>query len=285
LLLRPFIRLPWVAFAHGWTDEDRRIRAYNRLDFRLLRYPDAVVAVSQDVRRRLEAAGVPSSRITVIPNAVDLPTTAPRLEGGSWRASLGLSPLRPVVSVIGRLSPEKGQDVFLRACGVARRCGTPFTAVLVGEGPSTTSLRAQVEDAGLSPIVRFAGYHSDVSAVYRESDIIVIPSRSEGLPNVLLEAMALGKPVIATNAGGIPEVIRNGVNGVLVPIADPESMARAMSMLLTSAEQRAILGRNAAATAPAFSPSTRAQRILALYDEVTATTASCRRARPVQSSS
>jgi glycosyltransferase involved in cell wall biosynthesis len=156
---------------------------------------------------------------------------------------------------------------------------------LVGEGPSTTSLRAQVEDAGLSPIVRFAGYHSDVSAVYRESDIIVIPSRSEGLPNVLLEAMALGKPVIATNAGGIPEVIRNGVNGVLVPIADPESMARAMSMLLTSGEQRAILGRNAAATAPAFSPSTRAQRILALYDEVTATTASCRRARPVQSSS
>ena len=90
LLLRPLTGLPWIAFAHGWTDENRRIRLYNRLDFRLLRYPDRVVAVSDSVRRRLESTGVPSSRITVIPNAVEIGAgdpPRPMAVGGARSAS------------------------------------------------------------------------------------------------------------------------------------------------------------------------------------------------------
>lgn len=270
LLLRPLTRLPWIAFAHGWTDEDRRIRLYNRLDFRLLRYPDRVVAVSDSVRRRLEATGVPSSRITVIPNAVEIDAGERRADAAGWRGSLGIPAGTPVLSVIGRLSPEKGQDVFLEACRLAAQKECKFVGVFVGEGPWEKELRARAKALGLESRVRFAGYCQDVAPVYAASDVIVIPSRSEGLPNVLLEAMALGTPVIATGVGGIREVIQDGTNGRLVPSEDPVKMADAICPLLGNAEERAFFARNAVATARSFSPEIRAGRILGAYATLTA---------------
>jgi glycosyltransferase involved in cell wall biosynthesis len=265
LLLRPLSRLPWIAFAHGWTDENRRIRLYNRLDFRLLRYPDRVVAVSDSVRRRLETKGVPSSRITVIPNAVEIGAGDPPQADGRWRGSLGIPEGMPVLSVIGRLSPEKGQDVFLEACRLAAQKDCKFVGVLVGEGPWEDELRARAKTLGLELRVRFAGHCQDVAPVYAASDVIVIPSRSEGLPNVLLEAMASGKPVVATRVGGIPEVLSDGVNGWLVPPEDPVRLGDAMAALLADTQLRHVLGDRACLDARRFSPQARAERILAVY--------------------
>jgi len=284
LLLRPLTRLPWIAFAHGWTDEDRRIRLYNRLDFRLLRYSDRVVAVSDSVRRRLEATGVPSARITVIPNAVEINTGERPVDAAGWRRRLGIPARTPVLSVIGRLSPEKGQDIFIEACGVAAQKNCEFVGVLVGEGPWEKELRVKTKALGLESRVRFAGHCQDVASVYAASDVIVIPSRSEGLPNVLLEAMAFGKPVIATGAGGIPEVIHDGTDGRLVPSEDPANMAAAICSLLGNAEERAFFARNAAATARLFSPEIRAGRILGAYATLIAASDHPRRGRPTHSS-
>lgn len=265
LLLRLLTGLPWIAFAHGWTDEDRRIRLYNRLDFRLLRYPDRVVAVAESVRRRLEATGVPSSRITVIPNAVEIDAGERPVDDAGWRRRLGIPAGTAVLSVIGRLSPEKGQDVFLEACRFAAQMDCKFVGVLVGEGAWEKELRAKTTALGLESRVRFAGHCQDVAPVYAASDVIVIPSRSEGLPNVLLEAMASAKPVIATRVGGIPEVVSDGVNGRLVPPEDPVRLADAMAALLSDSQLRGALGERACVDVRSFSPRARAERILSVY--------------------
>jgi len=265
LFLRALTGLPWIAFAHGWTDEDRRIGLYNRLDFRLLRYPDCVVAVSDSVRRRLEATGVPSSRITVIPNAVEIDAGERSVDVRGWLGSLDIPAGTPVLSVIGRLSPEKGQDLFLEACQVAAQKDCKFVGVLVGEGPWENELRARAKALGLESRVRFAGHSQDVAQVYAASDVIVIPSRSEGLPNVLLEAMAAGKPVVATRVGGIPEVLSDGVNGRLVPPEDPVRLADAMAALLADRPLQRALGERAWVDARSFSPRARVERILSVY--------------------
>jgi glycosyltransferase involved in cell wall biosynthesis len=265
LLLRPLTGLPWVAFAHGWTDEDRRIRLYNRLDFRLLRYPDRIVAVSDSVRRRLEARGVPPTRITVVPNAVEIGDANRPLDDTGWRGSLGIPAGTSVISVVGRLSPEKGQDVFLEACHFARHKDAQFVAVFVGEGPWESDLRTKASALGLESRVRFVGHCGDVAPVYAASDMIVIPSRSEGLPNVLLEAMAFGKAVVATCVGGIPEVLSDRINGLVVPPEDPVRLADAMVGLLADRQLRCALGERARVDAGNFSPQTRVERILSVY--------------------
>jgi glycosyltransferase involved in cell wall biosynthesis len=265
-LLRQLTGLPWIAFAHGWTDENRRIRLYNRLDFRLLRYPDRVVAVSDSVRCRLEATGVPSSRITVIPNAVEIGTGEWPVDDTDWRGSLGIPAGASVLSVIGRLSPEKGQDVFLEACRLAADKDCKFVGVLVGEGPWENELRARVKALGLESRVRFVGHCQDVAPVYAASDVIVIPSRSEGLPNVLLEAMASGKPVVATRVGGIPEVLSDGVSGRLVPPEDPVRLASAIVALVADRRLRHALGERACVDARSFSPQARTESILSVYE-------------------
>jgi glycosyltransferase involved in cell wall biosynthesis len=265
LLLRLLTGLSWIAFAHGWTDENRRVRLYNRLDFWLLRHSDRVVAVSDSVRRRLEATGVPSSRITVIRNAVEIGTDEPPRDNGLWRGHLGIPPEMPVLSVIGRLSPEKGQDVFLEACRLAAQKDCRFVGVLVGEGLWEHELRAKTKALGLESRVRFAGHCQDGAQVYAGSDVIVIPSRSEGLPNVLLEAMASAKPVVATHVGGIPEVLTDGVNGRLVPPEDPVRLADIMASLLADSQLRRTLAERASVDARSFSPQARAKRILSVY--------------------
>lgn len=264
-LLRRMVGLPWVAFAHGWTDEDRRVRLYNRLDRWLLRYPDRVVAVSDGVRRRLEQDRVSPGRITVVPNAVEIPPPEETVPDGRWRSAQGLPAGAPIVSVVGRLSPEKGQDVFVDACRILRDEGLDFVAALVGDGPLDVALRDRVRSLGLDRHVRLTGHVRDVTAVYRDTDLVVIPSRAEGLPNALLEALAFGRPVVACAVGGIPEVIRDGDSGRLVPRGDARALADAMAPLLRDQRSRAALARRGLEVAQRFSPRARAERILGLY--------------------
>jgi glycosyltransferase involved in cell wall biosynthesis len=171
----------------------------------------------------------------------------------------------PVVSVIGRLSPEKGQDVFLEACRLAAQKDCEFVGVLVGEGPWEHELRARAKAMGLESRVRFVGHRQDVASVYAASDVIVIPSRSEGLPNVLLEAMASGKPVVATRVGGIPEVLSDEINGRLIPPEDPVRLGDVIAALLADRQLTCALGERARADARSFSPQARAERILSVY--------------------
>lgn len=266
LSLRLTLGLPWIGFEHGFTTETWRVRLYHRLAW-LLRYADRAVVVSGRLERQLRGMGVPAARLVRLHNAVepDVPGTQPA--PGTFRQAHHIPPEAPLVAVIGRISSEKGQRVFLEAFAVANAALPSLHAVLVGEGPDEAFIAAQIGRMGLGDRVHWIGYHRPIAPIYRDADLVVIPSFTEGIPNVLLEALAAGCPVVATAVGGIPEVVVDGEHALLVPPGEPGIMGDAMVRALQDKPLRDRLieaGRDRIASQ--HSPIQRARRIEGLYD-------------------
>jgi len=262
-------RVPWVAFSHGYTSENRRISLYNRLDAWVLRHADAVVAMSRAMVDQLAAGGVPLNRIHIIHNAIDPAEHSVGGSGSRWRRRWGISADEVVLGVIGRLSPEKGQQIFLEAFqGVVAR-DPNRRAVLVGDGPEKERLVQLVRRLGLTNHVLFTGHDSHIEELYPALDLVVIPSLSEGLPNVLLESLLYGKPVVAAEVGGIPEILKPAGAGWLVPPGNVRALEHAMLDALQDAERRTSSGsagleyvrRNC-------SPQRRAETVSRLYRRI-----------------
>jgi glycosyltransferase involved in cell wall biosynthesis len=170
-------------------------------------------------------------------------------------------------AVIGRLSPEKGVDVLLESMSILRARGVPVGLLIAGDGPARAALEAQAARLSLGEVVRFLGQVHDVGALYREIDLLVIPSRSEGLPNVLLEALRHGRFAVATRVGAVPDVLEGSRAGLLVPAEDPEALASAIATALearlapeASADRAAIVER--------FSLASRVRTLQRIHDLV-----------------
>ncbi|HKN86868.1 MAG TPA: glycosyltransferase [Nitrospiraceae bacterium] len=235
-------KIPWLAFSHGYTSENRRISLYNRLDAWVLRRADAVVAMSRAMADQLAAGGVPVNRIHVIHNAIDPAERCVDGSGPRWRRRWGISAEEVVVGVIGRLSPEKGQQIFLEAFQGVVAQAPNRRAVFIGDGPEKERLRQQVSRLGLANHVLFTGHDPHIEELYPALDLVVIPSLSEGLPNVLLEALLYGKPIVAAEVGGIPEILKPAAAGWLVPPGDAGALEAAMLDALQDRERRASSG-------------------------------------------
>ena len=242
LLRRTGLRFGWVGCFHGSTAENLKVRAYHRLDQLLLRAADRIVLMAESQRAGLGGAG---PRATVISNAVLPPTGSPDAPAPSWNAGL----TRPVLACLGRLSHEKGVDLLLRAAALVANHDPhrPWSLVIAGDGPEREPLNALASSLGVASRVHFIGHLEDPWTLYRRCDAVIIPSRSEGLPNVLLEAIAADLPVIATRVGAIPDVIGTSAAAALVPPDDVEALANAIETCLTEpadpagAEDRATL--------------------------------------------
>jgi glycosyltransferase involved in cell wall biosynthesis len=254
--------LPWLGFEHGWTAESRRIRLYQKAAW-LLRYADGAVAVSEQLRERIHQLGVAAERIVTIPNAIDgiaVPETAP----GTFRRKHGIPEEVPLLGVVGRFSLEKGQRIFLEALSCLAPRFPTAQAALIGEGVDEEMLRERARALRLD--VHFPGYAHAMAEVYQDLDVVVIPSLSEGSPNVLLEAMAAARPVVATRVGGIPGLASDGVHALLVPPNDRDRLADAMAALVEDGELRRRLAVCAREHVLArCSPEARARRIFDLY--------------------
>jgi glycosyltransferase involved in cell wall biosynthesis len=207
----------------------------------------------------LVAAGVPYSRIVHLPNGVETEEFAPRPDYALHDP--------PTVIYVGRLHPQKGIGVLLEAAARLRASeAIDFRIVLVGDGPAGEELRLQARCLGLGDGVQFAGATERVAEHLQAADIFVLPSRSEGLSNALLEAMASGLPVVATAIPGNVDVITHGRNGMLVAVDDPEALASACAGLLGDRSRREELGRAARMTVEArYSLDRVARDYLALY--------------------
>lgn len=195
----------------------------------------AVVANSSAARDQLEVEGVPAERIRLIANGLDPATFTPPAPRAAGKR----------IVMVANLRAEKGHDTLLAAAPRILERHPDATFTFVGEGPRREPLEVLVRALGIGSRVRFAGECRDVAPVLREHDLFVLPSRSEAFPNALIEAMATALPVVATRVGGIPEVVRDGVNGRLVPPDDAAALSAAVISLFDDPAQAAALGQAA----------------------------------------
>jgi len=262
-------RVAQLAFVHGYTWENRRVRLYEAIDRRLLRRLGRVTCVSQGTRTLLQGYGIDPARVEAIHNAVDSESAA-SVVAADLRAEFGLPATAAVLVAAGRLSPEKGHRYLVAALAhLAER--NDLHVVLLGAGPEEAALRQQVQAAGLTQRVIFAGYRPGVLRYLAGADLVINPSETEGLPNVVLEAFAVRTPVVATDVGGVKELVIPGETGWLVPARDPAALAAGILSALEDRQRMAEFAANAYRhVATQFSFAHQAERLVGLYEELLA---------------
>jgi glycosyltransferase involved in cell wall biosynthesis len=249
---------PWIAFFHGLTNEDWKVRLYNRIDRMLLPKADRLVVMSARHKNEFSEVG---DRVSVIHNAIlPIPSEASPVELCNIRPA-GV----PLIGVIGRLSPEKGVDVLIDA--VSLLPPGSVSVFLAGDGPERSNLERQATALGVGSAIHFLGTVRDVASLYPQLDLVVLPSRSEGLPNVLLEALSADVPVIATAVGAVPEVLTDNAAGRVIPPDDARSMAEAITRTLADGRSDSAKKSRAAAV-DRFSLEKRVERHVNLYREL-----------------
>jgi glycosyltransferase involved in cell wall biosynthesis len=239
----------------------RRFRRYVRL-------ADDVVAVSHDLRRTLVQGLKVPRPVRVLHNGID-PRAFGDADASGVRRELGAAPGEFLVGTAVVLSEQKGVRHLLDAARLVRAADPSIRFVVAGDGPLRPELERTAAALGLDGAVRFLGYRSDVPALIAALDAYVLPSLWEGLPLALLEALAGGKPIVATHVGGNPEVVEDGENGLLVPPRDPDALARAILALRADAAGRERMRlSNVEKFAQRFSVGSMAQAHVQLYDEI-----------------
>jgi glycosyltransferase involved in cell wall biosynthesis len=226
--------IPVVSTCHGFTATDRRLRFYQQLDIWLLRRLSRVIAVSAGIKEDLVRHGLDAGKVPVIPNAIrEVPTADSGERRSAIRARFGIAENEFVFGYVGRLSEEKGAEYLVRAAAKVRK-SRAIRLLVLGEGPQRADLEAAAGRAGLADRVIFAGFQRDPGEWYPAMDAFVLPSLTEGTPLALLEAMAHGIPVIASEVGGVPAVVSHERTALLVPPADTAALAGAMEALASN---------------------------------------------------
>jgi glycosyltransferase involved in cell wall biosynthesis len=230
----------WVAFHHGYTTVDAKMRLYNQLDRWSLRTANQVFTSSAAFIAELERSNVQRDHIHVQHMPVRPFAPVPEKEKAELRRQLRLDDATRVLLCVGRLSGEKGHADLIRAIPrMFELAGnSPLRLVIVGEGLERTRMEELRRSLRLTDVVTLAGQQDNVNAYYSIANVFVLPSHSEGCPNVLLEAMAAGVPVVATEVGGIPEVVTNGRDAILVRKNDPAGLAAATAKILQDRDLR-----------------------------------------------
>lgn len=200
-----------------------------------LRRADAIIAISAAVRSVLIAAGFPPGEVTLVPSGIDPDEVRRTAEAPlEIRTTLGLSTQAPVVANVAALEPPKDQHTLLRAAAAARPLRPDLHWVIAGDGPERNALRAEIRRLGLGDLVHLVGPVARAAALVREANVLVMSSRAEGLGTVVLQALALGTPVVATRAGGLAELVPEAW---LVAVGDGDGLARKVVQALDHPER------------------------------------------------
>ena len=234
--------LPIVSTVHGWVSIDSRLRFYEKCDRIALRFFDRVMPVSDHIGNALTASGIDPAKITRMHNAIPADTKAKEGPVNITRSRREKGDI--IIGIIGRLSPEKDVPSFLKAAGLVAEKFNQASFLVVGEGPERERLQRMARELGLDGKVRFTGFVEDMGSIYSSIDLLVISSLTEGIPLVVLEAMHQGIPVVSTRVGGIPEVIENGVDGILVEPGDSHALSRAIESLVLDDNKYVEISRN-----------------------------------------
>lgn len=253
-----------VATCHNWPGRSLRMRAYAVLDKLLLRGFDRVVAVSDEVKQKLPGTGFRGKRVRVIGNGIDVEPFARAYRGASQARSVRAENNNPVVGYVGRLCDAKGVGVLLESAALVRERFPGVRYLLVGDGPQ----REEYEARYGSPLVLFSGFRKGVQSCFGCMDVLALPSYAEGLPMVILEAMASRLPVVATSVGQVPDLVEEGSTGHLVKPGDTRGLAEAICNIITTPDLGTRMGAHGyAKVAAGYSAELMAERYLDVYQE------------------
>jgi glycosyltransferase involved in cell wall biosynthesis len=240
--------------------QDRALTRSGRTRFVYAKLVRRAVAISPAVARRLTEGGVDPARVVTISSAVDAGSLRPKKSRAEVRRELELGANEFVVLTLAALVARKGVDVLIQACA---RFGGQIALLVAGEGEELTSLERGAHELGLANTVRFLGARADKADLLEACDVFVLASRAEGLGVAALEAMACGRPVVASRVGGLAEAVVDGGTGLLVPPGDPGALAAALRRLHDDPALRARLG---AAGPRRLSMGFGAEQMVAAYD-------------------
>ena len=220
------LRIPLISTCHGFLSHNRTFRLYNSLDRLVLRFFDRIIAVSDDIKKELSQKGIEKSRIVVIQNAVqnypgEGDATIHRAEK---RRHLSIGENEFVIGYAGRLSEEKGVHYLIEAGSELKKGIETFKLVILGNGPKREDLENMVKEKDLGKEIIFTGFQNNIEEWLPALDVFVLPSLTEGTPMALLEAMSVGIPVIASAVGGIPKIVKNGIDGLLINPGDSHDL-------------------------------------------------------------
>jgi glycosyltransferase involved in cell wall biosynthesis len=263
-----------IAHEHTWSFEGEPLRRF--LDRNLIgRFSDAFVAVSRDDERKiLEIERVQPRVVRFVPNGI---TPLPRPSGRDVRAELGLAAVTPIVLSVGVLRAQKAHGVLIRAAEAVAREAPEARFLIAGTGPEGERLRRLVGELGLEQSVLLLGHRRDVPDLLAAADVAVSSSDFEGSPLAVMEYMAAGKAIVATRVGGVPDLIEDGVHGLLVERRDAAALAGAILRFLGDAELRGRVGLQARERQRReFDIGVTVQAVEALYEELFARTARAR---------
>jgi glycosyltransferase involved in cell wall biosynthesis len=239
--------IPVVYTEHNTLERYHQLT--RRLNLSTWRWQNRVIAVSRDVAASLNRRAAPDVRVQLVPNGVDVERFGPALvDGASVRQKFGIPESAPVVGTVAVFRVQKRLDDWLETARLVRQHQPDVHFLLVGDGPERDHLHARASALRLDDAVHFTGAHTDVRPFLAAMDVFLISSIFEGLPVALLEAMSMQRAIVSTSVGGVPEVVRHGTNGLLVPAGHPNLLAEAVLQLLTSHALRAECGRAARQT-------------------------------------
>lgn len=225
---------------------------------------DAVIAVSGFVRQQLIDEGAPADRVVVVPDGVDLTRVMAPVPVEQLRA-LGVREGLPLIVMVAALVPVKDPLVFVRAIASASRLGTGFQALLVGDGELGPAVRAERDRLGLHGTLHLAGWQDHTDGFVAAADVLVLTSLGEGQGSILLDAMQCGLPVVATRAGGIPDMVEDGATGFLLPTGDADAIGEALARLCADEALRRRMGAAGRLRAQGFSLERTVARTVDVY--------------------
>ncbi|QDT34653.1 glycosyltransferase [Thalassoglobus polymorphus] len=269
LLLRRFHRMHLVTTVHGWGHQTPKVLLYYWVDRQAIRRHDHVICVSEDLYETCTEMGVPQQRCSLIQNAIDSEQFKRSTSTDEAKTTVGFEQSQFLIGAVGRLSDEKGFDLLIEAVTRLIEAGLNVGLAIIGEGVERERLEKQIAESGHSDRIQLLGYRSDTKSLYEAMDLYVLSSHREGLPNVVLEAMAMEVPVVATRIAGVPKLVQDRENGLLVEAGDVSQIETAIQEIMLNPELRERLTRNARKTIEnEFSFSVRMEKVRAIYDKL-----------------
>ena len=262
-----FKKIPLIATCHPWIRTGAKIKIYTIIDKLLLNRFNKIIAISAEVEREILNMGIPSKKIILIDNGIDIGRFEKKFDLEKTRKQFGIPSHGKVICTVGRLSSEKGHATLIEAASKVIKNYPLAYFVMAGDGVLKNDLMNKTKKLNIGDHFIFMGMVNDIPALLSVSDIFVLPSLTEGLPMALLEAMAAKKPVIASRVGSIPEVLTHNESGLLVPPANSQELENSILDLLNNKQKADELAENGYRTiVNRYSSKIMARKYLDIYN-------------------